>query len=209
MSTDALRTACRVSYDPITALKDSMRPWWKPLVECGLALRNRVMASTGLTWRSGDFRLAYTPDRGIGLFVTRDYAAGETLIDITGKPVSGRGEYTIQIGSDTHIYPDAPLRYANHSCEPNAGIRRDAAGTLRFHALRPIRRGDEMLWDYSMSERDLANAGGSGEFPCGCGAASCRGQVTGWRKLPAPVRQRYRDWAMPYLREEDAATGPD
>jgi hypothetical protein len=174
-----------------------------------LALRNRVMAATGLRLRSGPFRLAYTPDRGLGLFAARDYAPGEALIDITGKPVGERGEYTIQIERYSHLYPDAPLRYANHSCEPNVGIRRGADGVLRFHARGAIRRDDEIQWDYATSEYELMNPGGAGVFPCSCGAPGCRGQVTGWKDLPPSVRQRYRDWAMPYLVENDPAAAPD
>ncbi len=186
-----------------------MRTWRRPLAACVLALRNSVMAATGLRWRSGPFRLAYTPARGLGLFAARDYAPGEALIDLTGTPVGERGEYTIQIGHHSHLYPDAPLRYANHSCEPNMGIRRGADGVLRFHARGAIRRDEEIQWDYAMSEYDLANPGGAGVFPCGCGAAACRGQVTGWRALPDSVREQYREWAMPYLLDDDAVNAPD
>jgi hypothetical protein len=190
-------------------LKSALRPLWKPAVDRALSLRNRIMAATGLTLRSGRFRLVHTRGRGLGLFLTRDYRAGDPVIEITGQPVAQRGEYTIQIDSDSHIYPDAPLRYANHSCNPNVGIRRGADGRLRFHAMRAVSCGEEMLWDYSMSEHDLEVAGGPGHFPCRCGAPDCRGQVSGWRSLPPETRQRYRDWAMPYLQAaERAGTAP-
>jgi len=189
------------------ALKSALRPLWKPVIDHLLSVRGGLMAATGWSWRAGEFRLVHSRGRGLGLFVTRDYRAGDPVIEIAGQPVARRGEYTIQVGSAAHIYPDAPLRYANHSCNPNVGIRRGVDGKLRFHAMRPIGAGEEMLWDYAMSEFDLDEAGGPGHFPCRCGAFGCRGQVSGWRNLAPQMRRRYRDWAMPYLQADEPGNG--
>ena len=43
-------------------------------------------------------------------------------------------------------------------------------------------------------------------FParCLCGADACRGQVTGWKDLPAERKAAYGDLVAPYLLEADA-----
>ncbi|HTP39505.1 MAG TPA: SET domain-containing protein-lysine N-methyltransferase [Steroidobacteraceae bacterium] len=184
-------------------LKRALLPVLKPALDRLLLWRGAIMARTGWKLRSGGFMVAHTAGRGLGLFVTRAYAPGERVIAITGEPVAARGEYTIQTGPDAQLYPSAPLRYANHSCEPNVGIRSDAQGQPAFHAMRALRAGEEVLWDYCMSELELVIDGKPAGFTCRCGAPGCRGEVAGWRHAPAEVQQRYREWIMPYLRDRD------
>jgi hypothetical protein len=60
--------------------------------------------------------------------------------------------------------------------------------------MRDIGPGEEITFDYAMSD-----GSGYDEFACACGAATCRGRVTGedWR-LPALWR-RYEGYFSPYL----------
>jgi uncharacterized protein len=151
--------------------------------------------------RIGDFEVAYTVGRGFGVFATRPYDAEDFLLAITGRHVAARGEFTIQIGPDAHVDPAAPLRFANHSCDPNAGIR--TAGDLwpALHARRPIAPGEEITWDYAMAEADFTVRGVPSGFRCRCGASSCRGRVAdGWQGLPLERRRQYEGWVMPHLR---------
>jgi len=59
------------------------------------------------------------------------------------------------------------FRYVNHSCTPNAFIRR-AAGRVEFYSLRPIAPGEEVTCDYGETHHD-------GTLPCRCGSGRCRG----------------------------------
>ncbi|MGH7803107.1 MAG: SET domain-containing protein-lysine N-methyltransferase [Candidatus Binatia bacterium] len=139
--------------------------------------------------------------RGHGLFALRAYEPGELILAISGSIARERGEYTIQVGRDAHIEPDSPLRYANHSCDPNSGIRISAEGAPALHAMRAIRAGEEITWDYAMAEADFVIRGVAASFPCRCGAEHCRGVVAGgWSGLPAERRRSYADWVMPHLR---------
>ena len=72
--------------------------------------------------------------------------------------------------------------YVNHSCNPNAGL----SGQIALVAMRDIHPGEEVCFDYTMSDTMPYD-----EFPCGCGAHTCRGRVTGndW-KLPE-LQRRY------------------
>jgi SET domain-containing protein len=58
------------------------------------------------------------------------------------------------------------FRYVNHSCEPNAYIRRFRQH-VEFYSLRTIRPGEEITCDYGETQHD-------GKLPCRCMAGSCR-----------------------------------
>jgi hypothetical protein len=85
--------------------------------------------------------------------------------------------------------------YINHSCAPNAGL----SGQISLVALRHIAPGEEITYDYAMSDGSSYD-----EFPCGCGAAACRGQVTGddWKRPELWVR--YGGHFSPYLQRRIA-----
>lgn len=60
--------------------------------------------------------------------------------------------------------------------------------------MRPVAAGEELCFDYAMSDTDPYD-----EFACACGAATCRGTVTGndWR-LPA-LQERYSGFFSGYI----------
>ena len=62
-----------------------------------------------------------------------------------------------------------PMRYTNHSCQPNARlcIRQ---GRVEFYALRAIARGEEITVDYGETHHE-------GRLTCRCGVVGCRGAL--------------------------------
>ncbi|MGK0190225.1 MAG: SET domain-containing protein [Verrucomicrobiales bacterium] len=80
-------------------------------------------------------------------------------------------------------------RYANHSCEPNCGIR----NLFQIVAMRDIPPGEEITWDYAMTEND------DWQFVCLCGAPKCRGVIKGFRYLPDECRQKYAGFLSEWL----------
>jgi hypothetical protein len=88
------------------------------------------------------------------------------------------------------IEPDEPASYFNHSCDPNVGFN----GQIVLVAIRDIAPGEEVAFDYAMSDGSPYD-----EFECCCRAARCRGKVTGndWRN-PA-LWERYAGRFSPYL----------
>ncbi len=142
-----------------------------------------------------DFAVKDIPGRGRGVFAARARYAGERLMPIEGESAPRRGSHTIQVGRNAHIKPNEPFIFTNHSCDPNAGIKADASGKLGLYARRGIQAGEEITWDYAMSESELD------AMTCSCGASACRGVITrGWEGLGEECRAAYRDWLMPYLR---------
>ena len=80
--------------------------------------------------------------------------------------------------------------YVNHSCNPNAGL----SGQIGLVAMRDIKIGEEVCFDYAMSDTMPYD-----EFHCGCGSLNCRGLVGGndWQK---PVLQkRYAGFFAPHV----------
>lgn len=129
---------------------------------------------------------------GHGVFAGRAFRAGERLFLLTGDELTKAQILTegeehaanaYQIDDDLYIYPLNPEgRFANHSCEPNAGLWEDR----EMIALRDIKSGEEIVLDYSttMSEQHWTMA-------CTCGAAACRGLVGDFHELPKSLQQRY------------------
>jgi len=60
--------------------------------------------------------------------------------------------------------------------------------------MRDIQIGEEVCFDYAMSEDNHFD-----EFPCSCGAVTCRGQVSGKDWLLPEIQQRYFGYFSPYL----------
>jgi len=85
-----------------------------------------------------------------------------------------------------------PDRHLNHSCDPNAYVAHEGAGSFLV-ARRDIARGEEITCDYNI------NISGGTAWPCRCGAARCSGTCVGdFFLLPAHVQREYRpllaDW---------------
>jgi uncharacterized protein len=138
---------------------------------------------------------------GHGVFARRPIAEGELLAVFGGTVLSAEQlrsasptfrRLSLQIDEDLFVVStvEGPADWFNHACDPNGGLR----GQLSLVALRPISAGEEVCYDYAMSDGSAYD-----EFPCDCGSVHCRGQVTGndWQ-LPA-LWARYGEHFSPYL----------
>jgi uncharacterized protein len=98
----------------------------------------------------------------------------------------------ITVGDGLHLVlpPGNRNGKGNHSCDPN--LWWDGAYTLT--ARRDIAAGEELTNDYATST-DSAEFG----MNCSCGAACCRGAISGldWRR--SDLQQRYGDHWVPAL----------
>lgn len=154
-------------------------------------------------YKSPKLEARHQPEKGIfGLFATEAIKKDEILTIWGGIIISSADLAnipdaflirTVQVEEDfyhvsLHLREEAD--YANHSCEPNAGL----SGQIVMVALRDIEEGEEICFDYAMSDGTPVD-----EFECHCGSDSCRGYVTGndW-KLPA-LWTKYNGYFSPYL----------
>lgn len=80
--------------------------------------------------------------------------------------------------------PQNTARYINHSCDPNCASDM-LAGQIWILALRDIRAGEELTYDYGY-ELD-----GYEKRPCRCGAKRCCGYIVDqeyWGLIKRPAR---------------------
>ena len=116
---------------------------------------------------------------GRGVFARRRLKADIVLGEILGEILDDHPEdssYVMELPSCKLLEPAAPLRFLNHSCDPNCEIFYWEAepGTVQedrlwLQTIRPIEPGEELLIDYSWPA-DAA-------IPCRCGATGCRGWI--------------------------------
>jgi len=163
------------------------------------------------SYLSSRLELRPCPDKGgYGIFVREPLAKDEVLAVWGGRVVPGErladfSEYAqthgLQVEDDLFLLPlteDDPSDYFNHSCSPNAGL----LGQITLVALRPVKAGEEICFDYAMSDSNPYD-----EFDCGCGTPTCRGRVTAddWKRQD--LQQRYKGYFSPYIQRRIDAHG--
>ena len=115
-----------------------------------------------------------------------------TLEQVQALPRAEQG-HTIQVYDELYLAPfdmEEPADFINHSCDPNAGI----SGQICLVAMRDIAAGEEISFDYAMADSSSFD-----EFDCACGAAVCRGRVSGedWKR--PELWARYDGYFSTYL----------
>lgn len=141
------------------------------------------------------------PDGSLGVFTLEPVKAGERLavwggeiVDwetLTQLPADLR-PYSLQVEEGLYLVSArvGPADWVNHSCDPNAGL----SGQMVLVARRDLGIGEEVCFDYAMSDGTPYD-----EFDCSCGAANCRGRITGNDWLIPELQERYRGYFSPYL----------
>lgn len=141
-----------------------------------------------------------SPIHGRGVYANRALAAGERLIEYRGQRIAsaraarGDAARTRSGHTCTFVLNDEWLidgsvggnssRWINHGCMPNceAVIHVDIDGDAKrdrvwIHALRRIRRGEELTFDYGIVLAVPHDARMRKLWACHCGAAQCRGTM--------------------------------
>ncbi len=123
---------------------------------------------------------------GTGCFAGCAFKKGELIGEYTGERMTEEeadakyadDEMTYLFLLDDGTVIDAtndpnPVKYINHSCAPNCEAREED-GTIRIYALRDIKKGEELFYDYNLvaDEEDVG-------LDCHCGAPNCRGTMRG------------------------------
>lgn len=161
--------------------------FWKPTCYLSPKLEGRFHAGKG----------------GNAVFTRELVNAGERLAVWGGEIVDSvyltqipdeLRRYSVQVEEGLYMISSqvGPADYINHSCSPNAGLR----GQIVLVAMRDILPGEEVCYDYAMSDGSDYD-----QFECQCGSPDCRGHVTGedWRN-PA-LWERYAGYFSTYLQQ--------
>jgi uncharacterized protein len=149
-------------------------------------------------WLNSKIEPKKSEKEGSGEFAVEDIQKDEILA-IFGGHIMTRDERSslpedfqyLSIGIDNEMFigpksieESDDADFFNHSCEPNAGLK----GQIFLVAMRDIKKGEEITYDYVMScaqegERRVL-------FECNCGLPNCRKEITN------------HDWKIPQLQEK-------
>ena len=108
---------------------------------------------------------------GEGVIALADFHAGDVVFSFTGFVVAAPTKFTLQVSPGLHLHDPYFMGKVLHHCDPNCEVRMDQRA---FIARRDIRCGDAITMDYHQTEDHLHRS-----FDCACGAATCRGRITG------------------------------
>ena len=137
---------------------------------------------------------------GKGVFAVKPIAEGEQIIEYVGEVISWKEalrrhphnpadpNHTFYFHVDDKHVIDAAVggnaaRWINHSCEPSCEADEDD-GRVFIKALRNIKPGEELSYDYGLIIDEPYTRKLKAEYPCWCGTGDCRGT------LLAPKRRR-------------------
>ena len=153
-------------------------------------------------WLTPKAQMRVTPGKGSGSFAVCKISKGEMVASFGGNVINqielanysvDRVSRSLQLNRDTYLLsgntPEAG-DMINHSCEPNCGM----AGISSVQALSDIEIGEELSFDYAMSDSSQYD-----EFICACGKDKCRKKINGmdWKKKDLQVK--YSNYFSVYI----------
>jgi SET domain-containing protein len=139
-----------------------------------------------------------SPIQGRGMFALRPIRKGARVIEYIGERISHReadrrhtsedgwSPHTMLFIVDGKTVIDATsrgnsARWINHSCRPNCEAV-DDTGRIYIEAIRDIRPGDELTYDYNLRLDDPHTPAAKKAHACHCGAPRCRGTLLGKKR---------------------------
>lgn len=156
------------------------------------------MASTAVT-RKPRIVVKNSRVHGRGVYAARKLKKGERIVEYRGERIKWKEadnrppsdaddpNHTFFFSlSDGKTVIDAAVggniaRWINHSCDPNCETEEEE-GRVYIEALRDIRRGEELNYDYGLISEERLTKKLKKEYECLCGAKSCRGTMLALKK---------------------------
>lgn len=116
------------------------------------------------------------------------------ISDLPNDPPDYMRDHVIQIGEEEYLHGKGGLaELINHSCDPNCGIK----GKSMIVAMKDIPSGEQLTWDYAMTEDS------DWYFPgCLCGSSECSGTIGPYRDLSDEKRKIYEPYTSKWLLEK-------
>lgn len=135
---------------------------------------------------------------GRGVFAVGAITKGARILEYTGERMSHAeadrrygdlhdgSSHTMLFAATDEVVIDAtkrggPARWINHSCAPNCEANEED-GRVFIDAIRAIRPGQELLYDYNLVLDERHTPKLKREHPCHCGAPRCRGTLLGSKR---------------------------
>jgi SET domain-containing protein len=135
------------------------------------------------------FEIRSSTIQGRGAFALRTIRKGARIVEYTGERIDedeadrryARRKRTYLFALESGLVIDAlsggnDARFINHSCEPNCQAVEEE-GRIFIHALRTIREGEELVYDYAFVRGEDVDPEEEAKHACRCGADACRGTM--------------------------------
>ncbi len=143
-------------------------------------------------------RVRATKRYGRGVFAVANIKKGELIAEFDGQILDNDFEewtkdlqnHAIQFAKDKWRDSKGIARWINHSCEPNCGIK----NLFQVVAMRPIEKGEQITWDYEMTEKSSW-----WRMKCKCKSSQCRKVIGSYSRMPKKVRQKYKGFISGWL----------
>ena len=127
-----------------------------------------------------EFSIVETGEVGKALMTHREWGRGQFMARFDGVTVPRVQQHTLQKTDKVHLLDIHFIGMLAHSCDPNIMLDMDKQ---EMWALKDIQAGALLSMDYASTEDYLFAT-----FDCGCGAANCRGHITGRKQsVPQPL----------------------
>jgi len=142
--------------------------------------------------------------QGRGLFATAAIGSGQVVAIKGGHIVDSTALHAlperlqnseIQIADGFHLVATRESEYEpvmlfiNHSCDPNVGF----SGNVVLVTMRDVSPGEELTTDYALFDDT------DERMECRCGAASCRGLISGRDGERPELQRKYGTYFSAYL----------
>lgn len=139
-----------------------------------------------------------TKKYGKAVFATKPIGKGEIIAVFDGPIYDDDFEpwtedlynHAIQFGKTLWRDSKGIARLLNHSCDPNCGIK----GLFKIVTMRKIEIGEELTWDYEMTEKNL-----HWKLKCRCGSDLCRKVIGNYKNMPRKIRKKYQGYISDWL----------
>ena len=146
--------------------------------------------------RSANVEVREAGAKGMGVFATAPIRKGEVVAEYDGDIYDVGPElpqdvvdHAISFASGKCRDSKGIARILNHSCDANVGVK----DLFKLTAMRDIPAGEELCWDYAMSENNQWSV------ECKCGSGKCRGKSGRYDDLPQEARDRYEGFISEWL----------
>jgi SET domain-containing protein len=145
------------------------------------------------------YEVRHSKVHGYGAFALRDIKKGERIDEYLGDRISHKEadeRYEDHDQNDNHTFLfivdkrtviDAGIggndaRFINHQCDPNCESTIEK-GRVWIEAVRPIRKGEELGYDYQIGREKDDPENVDEIYACRCGSKKCRGTML-WPPQP-------------------------
>ncbi len=141
---------------------------------------------------------------GKGVFALQDIPKGRRIIEYVGEIITWQEaqdrhphdpkdpNHTFYFHVDEDRVIDAKVggnasRWINHSCDGNC-LADEVDGRVFIAARRDIKAGDELNYDYGLVLEERYTKKLKAEYPCWCGAKTCRGTLLAPKRRPLKAK---------------------